>query len=280
VVDVVAKARATEMHRAIGQLVVGAFFFAMRSCEYSEASGSRRTKTVRIGDIVFRLGGEPICSAREEVLASADTVSVTYRTQKNGERGVTVTQHRTSAKPGTGLCPVRALAGLVSRISAYELGTSPWKEVAARPMNLVATDESRTRATMITAGEVLVHLRAAAIQYGEARLGFAASRIGTHSLRAGAAMAMFLAGVPVETIQLIGRWRSQTFMRYIRIQVQQMTKGVADVMTANPDFFTIEGKETETTVERSPRFIGGRPGPRLPPGQSESCGLHYKPGGR
>ena len=241
-----AKARATETHRAIGQLVVGAFFFAMRSCEYSEASGSRRTKTVRIGDIVFRHGGEPIQSVEEGILAQADTVSVTYRTQKNGERGVTVTQHRTKAKSGTGLCPVRALAGLVSRISAYDIGISPWGEVAERPMNLMATDERGMRATTITAGEVLVHLRAAAIQYGEARLGFPASRIGTHSLRAGAAMAMFLAGVPVETIQLIGRWRSQTFMRYIRIQVQQMTKGVAEVMTANPDFFTIEGEEART----------------------------------
>jgi hypothetical protein len=58
-------------------------------------------------------------------------------------------------------------------------------------------------------------------------------------------MAMFLAGVPAETIQLIGRWRSQTFMRYIRIQVQQMTRGVADVMTTNPDFFTIEAGNEE-----------------------------------
>ena len=59
----------------MGQLVVGAFFFAMQSCEYSEASGSRRT--VRIGDIVFRLGGESIRIVNEEVLASADTVSLT-----------------------------------------------------------------------------------------------------------------------------------------------------------------------------------------------------------
>jgi hypothetical protein len=64
---------------------------------------------------------------------------------------------------------------------------------------------------------------------------------------------MFLAGVPVETIQLIGRWRSQTFMRYhIRIQVQQMTKGVADVMTTNPDFFTIEGDEVRTDLRKKP----------------------------
>jgi hypothetical protein len=49
-------------------------------------------------------------------------------------------------------------------------------------------------------------------------------------------------------------------MRYIRVLVQQMTKGVADVMTANPDFFTIEREDTGTSCERRPRFIGGRPG--------------------
>lgn len=36
-------------------------FFAMRSCEYSEASGYRqRTQTVVIGNIEFRAGGERI----------------------------------------------------------------------------------------------------------------------------------------------------------------------------------------------------------------------------
>jgi hypothetical protein len=100
---------------------------------------------------------------------------------------------------------------------------------------------------------VLVHLRAAAIQYGEAPLGFSVCHIGTHSLRAEAAMEMFLPGVPVDTIQLIGRWRSQTVMRYIRIQVQQMTKGVAeDVTTANPNFFTIEGEDARTDLRKKP----------------------------
>ena len=35
-------------------------------------------------------------------------------------------------------------------------------------------------------------------------------------------------------------------MRYIRIQVQQMTKGVTDIMTTNPDFFTIEREDAVT----------------------------------
>jgi hypothetical protein len=68
-------------------------------------------------------------------------------------------------------------------------------------MKLVTTDETGTRAMTITAGEVLVHLRAAVIQYGEARLRFSASRIGTHSLRGEAPMAIFLSGAPVEMIQ-------------------------------------------------------------------------------
>ena len=260
VVEVVANVKTTETHRAIGQLVTGAFFIAMRSCEYAEASGSRRTKPVQKGNIIFRRGGDTIESFHESVLATADTVSVTYRTQKNGDRGVTVTQHRTKAKPGTGLCPVRAIAGLVSRISAYDLGTTQCKEVATRPINLVVTFGSGMQVTTISAGEVLQHLRAAAIQYGEARLGFPASRIGTHSLRAGAAMAMFLAGVPVETIQLIGRWWSQTFMQYIRIQVQQMTRGVADVVTTNPNFFTIETGDDRSDIRETPYVHRWPPG--------------------
>ncbi len=142
---------------------------------------------------------------------------------------MTVTQHRMSAKPEqaflrSALCPDIAHMGVRAR-------QVPGGEVAARPMNLVATDKTGTRATTITAVKVLVHLRAAAIQYGEARMGFSASRIGTHSPRAGAALAMFLAGVPLETIQIIGRWRSQTFMRYI---------------------FTIKGEETRTDLRKKP----------------------------
>jgi hypothetical protein len=42
-------------------------------------------------------------------------------------------------------------------------------------------------------------------------------------------------------------------MRYIRIQVQQMMKDVADVvMTANPNFFTIKGEEARTDLQKKP----------------------------
>ena len=225
----------------MGQLVVGAFFFAMRSCEYSETNGSTRTKTVTIGDIEFRKGNETLVGSDERCLADADTVSVTYRTQKNGDRGTTITQHRANNALHPELCPVNALAKLKARVAGYTCADPRWQSVTDRPMNLVAGNSGgRPGIGLITSGQVLHHLKAAASQYGESRLGFPATRLGTHSLRAGAAMAMFLAGVPAETIQLIGRWKSQTFMRYIRAQVQQLTRGVATGMTTNPEFFTIQ----------------------------------------
>ncbi len=74
---------------------------------------------------------------------------------------------------------------------------------------------------------------------GERRLGFPVDRMGTHSIQAAAVMAIFLAGVPCETIQLIGRWRSRTFMTYLRIQVAASTRGVTTKMTSLDSFFIV-----------------------------------------
>ena len=137
---------------------------------------------------------------------------------------------------GVTLCHVAALAKLVARVRRYEPGELKWQDRNQRPINLVATGG---RFATVTAGQILHHLRAAAPQYGKDRLGFLISKIGTHSLHTGAATAMFLAGVPAETIKLIGRWRSQTFLRYIRIQVQQLMRGVTTEMMTNPEFLPL-----------------------------------------
>jgi hypothetical protein len=51
---------------------------------------------------------------------------------------------------------------------------------------------------------ILDHLRALVHHISEAALGFKAMEMGTHSICSGAAMAMYLANVPVFTIMLIG----------------------------------------------------------------------------
>ena len=64
----------------------------MRPCEFSEVGGPRRTRTVTVGDVEFRRDGQKVESDNEVEMAAADTVSLTFRrTQKNGEKGTTVT---------------------------------------------------------------------------------------------------------------------------------------------------------------------------------------------
>ncbi len=74
---------------------------------------------------------------------------------------------------------------------------------------------------------------------GDEKLGFYPEEVGTHSNRLGGAMGMFLAGTPVYTIMLMGRWSSDAFMRYIRKQVLSLSHGIAAKMLTFEQFYTI-----------------------------------------
>ncbi|GKY93514.1 hypothetical protein MPSEU_000318800 [Mayamaea pseudoterrestris] len=70
-------------------------------------------------------------------------------------------------------------------------------------------------------------------------IGLSVDTIGLHSIRASAAMAMYMSGVPITTIQLQGRWRSEAFMEYIRKQVDLFSAGVSKKMLTVTNFNTI-----------------------------------------
>jgi hypothetical protein len=64
---------------------------------------------------------------------------------------------------------------------------------------------------------------------------------------------MYLARVPVTTIQLIGRWKSDTFMRYIREQeVDCFTQNVSSKMLTTKNFYTIPNKSLDQRLNQCP----------------------------
>jgi len=213
---------------AIAQLAIGAFFFAMRSCEYLRtniAEEKRRTKTLRVRNIRFFRKGRLVPHTHRS-LALADTVSITFEFQKSDERHETITMHRSG---DTVLCPVRAWAAIVRRILSYPGTTSDTN------VNTIFVDN---KLSTISSATMLEKLRAAARLIGEDVLGFDPEYIGTHSIRSGAAMAMYLADVATFTIMMIGRWSSDAFLRYIRKQVEQFSHNVSSRMIRHEDFFT------------------------------------------
>ena len=79
----------------------------------------------------------------------------------------------------------------------------------------------------ITSDHVVDALRNAVGAIGKERLGFKKENVGTHSIRSGAAIAMYLGECPVFMIMLIGHWSSEAFLRYIRKQVMEFSQNVA-----------------------------------------------------
>ena len=129
----------------MGQLACGAFFYGMRSCEYLSISGTRKTKRFKVRNIRFFKNNVEIKDKRGPLLKYTDTVSITFESQKNGQKNITVTQPRS----GKVLCPVIMWSCIVQRILGYE-GASE-----KSPVNLVLIGGKRH---YVTRNEMLKHL--------------------------------------------------------------------------------------------------------------------------
>ena len=92
-------------------------------------------------------------------------------------------------------------------------------------------------------------LKDGVIAIGETKLGIHRSEVGTHSIRSGAAMAMYLAGVPIFSIMLIGCWSSLAFLKYIRKQVQEFSFGISSKMIEVQSFKHINNPLTTNTTD-------------------------------
>ncbi len=94
------------------------------------------------------------------------------------------------------------------------------------------------RITHVTSQDVINALQDAVVAIGEHQLGINKEDIGTHLIRSGMAMAMYLGGCAV-TIMLIERWLSDAFLQYIRKQVMEFSQNVANKMLTYQNFHHI-----------------------------------------
>jgi len=83
----VALKKATERQIAISQIIIGAFFFACRSCEYLKVpkQDQQQTKQLNLRNIAFFKDGN-IISHSSSKLHLADSVSLTFKSQKNNKK--------------------------------------------------------------------------------------------------------------------------------------------------------------------------------------------------
>jgi hypothetical protein len=236
----IARLNKSEFHLAMGQLVRIGFFFAMRSREYVKVPRAEegRTKLLALKNIKFIKDGKVIEHDNFQ-LECADCVAFTFEMQKKEEKNDTVHHKRTGDLV---MCPVIAAAELVRRIRSYPNSNDE------TPISSVLLG---SKVKQVTSKQVSTALQVAVIAIGEGILNIKAEEVGTHSLRSAAAMAMFLGGLPVYLIMLMGRWSSDAFLRYIRKQIEQFSHDVSTKMIENM-FHRYIPEISSTSTDKNP----------------------------
>lgn len=240
-----AKEGATAQEKRVADLTLVAFYYLLRVGEYTSRyrnskektnrgrSGKkkRKKKTVnfRVSDVTFfkkdgrgRLRQLPSDASAVDIM-SADGATLLLTDQKNGWKNVQITGH---AK----LCPVRALGRIIVDIRSFTTASTEW----------LSAFQGKKGTQHVTPKDVSRALKAAAreLKYEEER-GIPIDRIDTHSLRAGGANALSLAGFSEHQIQKMGRWRSATFKEYISDQLSNFTDGMSKAMSTTFQFVNI-----------------------------------------
>lgn len=216
------------IQEAVADLATGAIFFCMRSCEYLKTPEDefKKTKTLRVRNIRFFSKNNlvELKKTNPDLINEAQIISITFEDQKNREKFDTITLHRNNDEI---LCPVKSWIRIIQRILNYPRTTEETK---------VCYFHEKNSTYEITNTIVIKHLRNAAICIGCKELGFSPMEIGTHSIRSGGAMSLCLAKIEHTIIKLIGRWKSDAFLKYIRKQVQDLTTDISSRMIQNEHF--------------------------------------------
>jgi hypothetical protein len=161
----------SQMDKARCELFIGAFFFAMRSCEYLAVQGRRKTKLLAVKNIRFFLGRRCLDHS-DQNLHLASSVSITFEEQKRGTKNDTITHQRTTDEL---LCPVRIWSKIIKRIISYPESNQD------TTVNVFKLNNGTLY--KFTGKDLLVHLRRAVDSLGPNVLGYTSDQIGLHSAR-------------------------------------------------------------------------------------------------
>ena len=161
--------------------------------------------------------------------------------QKKDEKNNTTTQ---KALGQVNMCPVRMAASIVRRIRFYE-GTNNNTPISAFG--------HFNHMDHVTSAQVIAAMKDTIEAISEDLLHIKKSEIGRHSIRSGAAMAMFLSNCSVCQIIMIGRWSSDAFLRYIHKQVEQSSHNVSKQTVTQLFHRHIPANTTPTVSHLGPR---------------------------
>ena len=222
---------------AIGDWILIAFYFLLRIGEYTmkaTRNDTKQTVQFRMKDVAFfgktdgRLSLLPLNASDEEIM-EADGATLRLGNQKNGYKNACIHQEHNGHDY---FCPVRAIGRRYCHIRQH----------TKNPDTYLSAYFEKGKRRDLTDNDIRKEIKVCAIALDyKTRRGIPVTRIDTHSLRGGGAMALHLSGYSDREIQKMGRWTSDTFKEYISEQLNLFTKGMSKAMSQRFNFVNVEG---------------------------------------
>jgi hypothetical protein len=208
--------------QAIANMTVIAFFFLLRPGEYTGTTTDDHP--FRLADVKLFVGRRQLdlWLAPTTELLSSTHISLVFTNQKNGVRGEVI-NHGRSGSPTA--CPVLATVRQVIHL----------RENGATPNTPLASFVQNGRTKHVTAANVTDSIRKSVAVLGPS-VGLLPAEVNARSLRAGGAMALLCSEVDTNVIRLLGRWHSDSMMRYLHLQAQPIMQNFARRMLQGGDY--------------------------------------------
>ena len=199
-----------------------AYYFLCRPGEYTaDIEGSH---PFRLEDVQLFVGSRQldIYNDPPHLLLAATFVTLTFTTQKNCVRGEVIGLGHSGHPQAS---PTRAIAAQVLYLRSQH----------APPTTPLCSFKKGDVWFQVTAPQITALLRQAVTSIGHT-VGITRMEISARSLRASGAMALLCAGVDPVRAQLVGRWRSDTMLRYLHVQAQPLVSDLAPKMLSGGNY--------------------------------------------
>ena len=213
-------------------MTIIAFYYLLRVGEYTyhNPKAKRKTRQFGIDDVAFwhETTKIPQTKSTKYLIAKCTAATLSVKNQKNEDKNKSVHQEALKGP----LCPIQALIRRVKEI----------RRLTRNPTACLGTyfDESKQEIRLLNANDITAAIRQSWDDLKLHKKGLTKNLVSSHSLRAGGAMAMYLNGVPHDTIRKMGRWKSDTFLMYIHKQIAVLSAGITSKMSNKFPFHNIQ----------------------------------------
>jgi hypothetical protein len=143
-----------------------------------------------------------------------------FSTQKNGVKGEVISHSRSSDSL---VCPCMAIIRRTHHLLHHN----------QPPSTLLCRYFQNSVPNHVSSNDIRNALRKCLNDVGPDTLGIQPTEIDARSLRAGGATALLCANVDTDSIQLLGRWKSDAMIKYLHISANPHTRQFARKMFSN-----------------------------------------------